>query len=273
MVVDPNDEPQYGDRIPYVITRSATATRLVDRAMDPLEFMNQRLLSVLPNSHCLTKYLSQLHLDATYYITRVLIPPLERIFNLVGADLQQWFHEMPKTIVPEIVSPRKPKIIKYGSPDKKNINEHFLSSQCLSCGEPAGQGLLFSFYVSIILLSRRLGLCDTCAVSNEETMVNLRSRIRRREERLVDAHLVCATCTSSAPADVVHCISLDCPWFYTRRKAEAETDVIPALEELLKELEGKQEVEGPQPIEIHSHSSSRYDSPTASDIYEEESVE
>ena len=114
----------------------------------------------------------------------------------------------------------------------------------------------------------RLGLCDTCAVSSEETMSNLRSRIRRREERLVDAHLVCATCTSSAPADAIHCISLDCPWFYTRRKAEAETDVIPALEELLEGLEAKQEVEGPQPIEIHSHSL-RYDSPTASDIYEE----
>lgn len=42
MVLDPNDEVQYGDRIPYVIARSATGARLVDRAMDPLEFMNNR---------------------------------------------------------------------------------------------------------------------------------------------------------------------------------------------------------------------------------------
>ena len=42
MVLDPNDEPQYGDRIPYVIARSATGARLVDRAMDPLEFMNNK---------------------------------------------------------------------------------------------------------------------------------------------------------------------------------------------------------------------------------------
>jgi len=58
----------------------------------------------------------------------------------VGADLQQWFHEMPKTITPEIVSPRKPKIMTYG---KKNINEHFSSTQCLSCGVPAGQGVYY----------------------------------------------------------------------------------------------------------------------------------
>ncbi len=42
MVLDPNDEVQYGDRIPYVIARSATGARLVDRAMDPLEFMNKK---------------------------------------------------------------------------------------------------------------------------------------------------------------------------------------------------------------------------------------
>jgi len=93
-----------------------------------------------------------------------------------------------------------------------------------------------------------------------------------REERLVNAHLVCTTCTSSAPADAVHCISLDCPWFYSRRKAEAETELILALEELVEELEEKQDqvLVGVQQqmIEIHSESS-RYDSPTASDIYEE----
>ena len=211
---------------------------------------------------------SQVHLDAMYYITRVLIPPLERIFNLVGADLQQWFQEMPKTVVPELVSPRKPKLMIYGSPDKKNINEHFSSTQCLSCGDSAGQGLILCFCGNQGL-TWFSGLCDTCSVSGEETMVNLRSRIRGREERLVNAHLVCATCTGSAPADVIHCISLDCPWFYTRRKAEAETDIIPALENLLEELEGKQdpEVEMEQLIEIHGDSQS-YDSPTASDIYE-----
>jgi len=114
------------------------------------------------------------------------------------------------------------------------------------------------------------GLCDTCSTSGEETIANLRSRIRRREERLVNAHLVCTTCTSSAPADAIHCISLDCPWFYSRRKAEAETEIILALEELVEELKEKQVQQ--QMIEIHSESP-RSDSPTASDIYEDETME
>jgi len=183
---------------------------------------------------------SQTNLDATYYITRVLIPPLERVFNLVGADIQQWFNEMPRTVVPEVVSPRKQKIMPRESPDKRNINEHFLSMQCLACGEPAGQGGDVYLIAGSIRSSYSLkGLCDACSISPQETIANLRTRIRKREERLVNAHLICATCTGSAPADAIRCVSLDCPWFYTRRKAEAETEVIPALEEILEELEAK----------------------------------
>ena len=33
--VDPNDEPQYGDRIPYVITVGEPNTRLADKAVPP----------------------------------------------------------------------------------------------------------------------------------------------------------------------------------------------------------------------------------------------
>lgn len=39
---------------------------------------------------------SHLSLDAEYYIGKTIIPPLERIFNLVGANVRQWYEEMPK---------------------------------------------------------------------------------------------------------------------------------------------------------------------------------
>ena len=37
-----------------------------------------------------------MRLDAEYYISRTLIPPLERIFNLVGANVRSWYDDMPK---------------------------------------------------------------------------------------------------------------------------------------------------------------------------------
>lgn len=40
MVLDPNDEPQYGDRIPYIISRGEPGALLAERALDPLEMIN-----------------------------------------------------------------------------------------------------------------------------------------------------------------------------------------------------------------------------------------
>jgi DNA polymerase zeta len=47
MVADPNDEPQYGERIPYVITRGDSGTLLAERAFDPLEVVNNPYVSNL----------------------------------------------------------------------------------------------------------------------------------------------------------------------------------------------------------------------------------
>lgn len=81
-----------------------------------------------------------MQLDAMYYITRVLIPPLERIFNLVGADVRAWFDEMPKPhYFNSTISPTKTKAL-VETDNCLNIEEHFSSSQCLVCGDPASQG-------------------------------------------------------------------------------------------------------------------------------------
>lgn len=37
---DPRDEVQWGERVPYVIARGAQGARLVDKAISPLELLN-----------------------------------------------------------------------------------------------------------------------------------------------------------------------------------------------------------------------------------------
>ncbi|KAJ4417028.1 DNA polymerase zeta [Neurospora sp. IMI 360204] len=80
---DARAEPQYGERVPYVVMAGAPGMRLVDRCVEPEELLN--------NSHAT--------LDADYYINKNIIPPLERIFNLVGANVRTWYEEMPKVQV------------------------------------------------------------------------------------------------------------------------------------------------------------------------------
>lgn len=94
---------------------------------------------------------SHQQLDATYYISRVLIPPLERIFNLVGADVRQWYNEMPKTIQQEPVSPSKARA-EEGTLDRLNINEHFRSTQCVVCGEYASEGEILFYLIILVLI-------------------------------------------------------------------------------------------------------------------------
>lgn len=84
----------------------------------------------------------QVQLDATYYITRVLIPPLERIFNLMGADVRTWYDEMPKSSRQDAadtitLSPRKEAMLY----NRLKIDEHFLNSECLVCKTPTENGV------------------------------------------------------------------------------------------------------------------------------------
>jgi DNA polymerase zeta len=44
MIEDHSDGPQYGERVPYVIARGKPGSRLVDRAVDPREFLDNRLV-------------------------------------------------------------------------------------------------------------------------------------------------------------------------------------------------------------------------------------
>jgi DNA polymerase zeta len=62
-----------------------------------------------------------------------MIPPLERIFNLVGADVKTWYAETPRTkfVIKAKASDSGPKAI---------VDEYFVRDRCLVCGGPEGNG-------------------------------------------------------------------------------------------------------------------------------------
>ena len=74
-------------------------------------------------------------------------------------------------------------------------------------------------------------------MTGQETLATLACRVRAREERFRNAHLLCVSCTSTAFSDPVQCESLDCQWFYARRKAEARLELVPLFEEVSRALE------------------------------------
>ncbi|KAK0448381.1 uncharacterized protein EV420DRAFT_1751017 [Desarmillaria tabescens] len=221
-LLDPHHEAQYGERVPYVISRGPPNTRLVDRAMEPLDLLN--------NPHA--------SLDAEYYISRVLIPPLERIFNLVGANVRQWYDDMPKL---------KPVGERPASPSKKkpepetierlNIDEHFGSSLCLTCGSYAPEGGSELPDSAALQLNILTGICDVCRMDTRATMAGVLNRINMIEKRFLDTQKVCASCAQMPGSEDIRCESLDCPWLFARKKAESKLNTLDTLKDLVHDLQ------------------------------------
>ena len=208
MLEDARAEPQYGERVPYVVVTGAPGARLIDRCVAPEE--------LLESEHR--------ELDAEYYITKNLIPPLERIFNLVGANVRSWYDEMPKVqrirrVDANLQLRGHSKEI---SVKKKTLESYMKSSSCLVCREK---------------LDTASPICPNCLTNKPTSLLALRTRLNNEERKFVDLNKVCQSCSGFSPLDEVTCDSKDCPVFYTRTKQKARLKrekavVEPVIDEL-----------------------------------------
>ena len=185
MLEDARAEPQYGERVPYVVITGAPGARLIDRCVAPED--------LLANPHW--------QLDAEYYISKNLIPPLERIFNLVGANVRGWYDEMPKV---QRIHQRA------GHGRKTTLESYMKSTHCLVCSRrftSEGTG-------------NQTGtpLCPACRAKTDASLLTLQSRLTAEERRYEEVLSICRSCSGLNPAEEVKCDSKDCPVFWTRMR-------------------------------------------------------
>ena len=204
MLRDPRSEPQYGERVPYVVIAGGPGAKLWERCVEP-----ERLI-----------YDENAELDAEYYINKNLIPPLERIFNLVGANVRQWYDEMPKVQrIRMLGGPKDGEVDGKGKTGRKTMESYMGSSLCLICRTklppvpPQAEGV-------------QLPLCRPCRYEKtQETLLALRRKLRAAETKARDMEDVCHSCAGLALDEAVKCDSRDCPVFYSRVKANTQLDV------------------------------------------------
>jgi DNA polymerase zeta len=205
MLADARAEPQYGERVPYVVITGAPGARLIDRCVPPEE--------LLENDHN--------ELDAEYYISKNLIPPLERIFNVVGANVRGWYDEMPKFKRVRRVQPHSQS--KGLAVSKRTIESYMKSSSCLVCKEKLGRGG---------------PICPTCLGDKPRSLLSLQAKLSNAERKYMDLLRICQSCSGISPLDEVRCDSTDCPVFYTRSRHKAKLKTEKAvIEPVLKDLE------------------------------------
>ncbi|KAK2075074.1 hypothetical protein P8C59_009232 [Phyllachora maydis] len=211
MLADARAEPQYGERVPYVVVAGAPGARLVDRCVAP-----EDLLAGPGRA-----------LDAAYYIGKNIMPPLERIFNLVGASVQGWYEEMPKVLRVRRLDAAAAAAAGgsgsggggcavVGAGRGATLEAYMRSASCVGCGvkmtKAAGGGR------GDEAAAAAAALCRACTRDAAGSVFRLRARLSGEERRYADTVRVCRSCAGLAPLDEVACDSKDCPVFYTRVK-------------------------------------------------------
>lgn len=199
MLEDPRMEPQYRERVPYVVVTGAPGSRLIDRCVAPETLLHD----------------VQLDLDAEYYITKNLIPPLERIFNLVGANVRQWYDEMPKfhrirRIEGTAANPSTTLTM------RRTLESYMKSSACLIC-----KTSIINNTTTNNNMNTNIPLCHACQSTPHTSLLHLLSRRQQAEKRVSDLHRICRSCMGVSFGDEVVCDSKDCSIFYSRTRHTA----------------------------------------------------
>ncbi|RAH43423.1 DNA-directed DNA polymerase zeta catalytic subunit REV3 [Aspergillus brunneoviolaceus CBS 621.78] len=214
MAADPRAEPQYGERVPYLVVAGAPGSRLIDRCVAPETLLHDATLD----------------LDADYYITKNLIPPLERIFNLVGANVRQWYDEMPKVQrirrLPELshlAATGGSALLPSNNNNaprtglRKTLESYLKSSTCLVCKSK----LEAAEAAATATGASASPLCAECLRRPHLPLFDLVGRQRQAERKVTELERICLSCMGVSFGEEVRCDSKDCPVFYSRTRAVA----------------------------------------------------
>eukprot|EP00897_Mesotaenium_endlicherianum_P009916 jgi/Mesen1/8953/ME000056S08359 len=237
MACDPRAEPRYGERVPYVVVHGEPGARLVDLVVDPQELVDSR---------------GGLRLHAAYYITKQIIPSLQRVFGLVGADLRAWFAEVPRVYRASLA--KRPQVPLGPVPWWKRVGMGAAGQggQGGQKGGPAGgvvgssngaggglggahmggrgRGTIDQYYLSRHcavcgeLMRATETVCNKCWEEPQVAAVALAGRAARLHGEFNHLSAICLHCGggSGTRGGGIACVSIDCPVFFERRKVQDE---------------------------------------------------
>ncbi|XP_054272954.1 DNA polymerase zeta catalytic subunit [Macrosteles quadrilineatus] len=193
--VDPRSEPRVGERVPYVVVAGAPGLPLIRLVRSPSALLLDPGLRV----------------NAEYYITRVIAPPLDRCLSLLGAHVTSWYAELPRkqhVYLPNVEGQR------VGS-KKATISQYFVTSGCVACG---------------CMTSR--GVCDPCLLQPQQLSVTLNTQVLNWERKMALVTKICQSCCGRMSD--IDCISMDCPTLYRlyqARKDLRQADYVRSLQQ------------------------------------------
>ncbi|XP_023368247.1 DNA polymerase zeta catalytic subunit [Otolemur garnettii] len=196
LTYDRRSEPRVGERVPYVIIYGTPGVPLIQLVRRPVEVLQDPTL----------------RLNATYYITKQILPPLARIFSLIGIDVFSWYHELPR--IQKATSSSRNEL----EGRKGTISQYFTTLHCPVCDDLTQHGI-----------------CSKCRSQPQHVAVILNQEIReleRKQEQLVKICKSCAGCFDRH----IPCVSLNCPVLFKLSRVNRELSKAPYLRQLLDQF-------------------------------------
>nr|CAB3265529.1 DNA polymerase zeta catalytic subunit-like [Phallusia mammillata] len=193
---DKRSEPRLGERVAYVIVHGVPGTPLFRLVRQPHELLND----------------ATLRLHGTYYVTKMVLPALDRVMSLLGVDVSQWYRDLPRVHrLTSSTNAENPTLAQPGAnvtSKKVTISQYFESRHCVSC-----KGL------SLQAICRN---CLSSDVKRQSTAVKLANESRRLERKYHRICLICQNCSDSPSSGDTKCQSLSCPIIYKLARAKNE---------------------------------------------------
>ncbi|XP_075059030.1 DNA polymerase zeta catalytic subunit [Mixophyes fleayi] len=193
---DRRSEPRVGERVPYVIVYGTPGVPLIQLVRRPIDVLQDH----------------NLRLNATYYITKQILPPLNRIFSLIGVDVFSWYDELPR--IQKACSTVRNEL----DARKGTISQYFTTLHCPICDELTQHGI-----------------CDKCRSQPQHVVVILNQEIRELEYRQHQLVELCKNCTGCSDQQI-QCVSLNCPVLFKLSRVSRELSKAPYLRQLLDQF-------------------------------------
>ncbi|XP_078449493.1 DNA polymerase zeta catalytic subunit-like isoform X1 [Lampetra planeri] len=172
---DRRSEPRAGERVPYVIVHGAPGLPLIQLVRRPQELLQEPSLLI----------------NAPYYVSKQILPPLDRLLSLIGVDVFRWYQQLPRSVRVWAAHHQSA-----AEGRKATIVQYFSTVNCPVCGEITKDGI-----------------CGRCRRQPQEVSVLLLQQIHSQERRQAQLLQICRSCTGHAEWKPP-CCSTDCPTLF-----------------------------------------------------------
>uniref|UniRef100_A0A4Y0BKG0 DNA polymerase zeta catalytic subunit n=1 Tax=Anopheles funestus TaxID=62324 RepID=A0A4Y0BKG0_ANOFN len=206
---DPRREPRQGQRVPYVIISGPPLVPLIRLVRSPDELLSNEGLKI----------------NANYYIVKAIIPPLNRCLLLIGADVNQWYNELPrKTLMLHntggVPADQLTTLAKTDQQQHKKvtISQYFSTTNCIvDCGKQTHHGV-----------------CKDCRQQPQRALVHVMNKVNRLERKLELTEKMCRSCCQRTFETA--CISLDCPVLFSLNQRTLEYKQVQYYRDLIDQM-------------------------------------